>query len=320
MVPDELKAVFEGVVEGRLGRRAWAEFLKQNPERPRLDNLHLVSKIRKIPLEVMIDLPPLLCKLAFLRPQATLETWDKIAASWQAGWDTPLAEVEHEVRPLPPALWELFWENLEAPEIAKIVEISPRYATYLDGWQRENYAEAMLNRPGIDLTARLNFPDPAYTLEGLSGCSEGSFARAFYHHLVDNNLKLDLLEPSNYNWLNPDTKFIGKRTLQTYDFWHVALGYGVTGGEELALQAVTLAQTGSAFPAYLLSMLITRNLFFSPSQMPYILDLLLKGWQHGRRNPPLLPLAWEEMWDVPLEEVREKYGLVAANASGPVKY
>lgn len=310
MLASNLKDIFEGVVEGRLPQAAWREAVLNQDVRPKLDQLNLISKVRKVPVEVLLDFPLMMVKLALAQPLAIDETLDKLAASWQEKWALPLPElpaVRHEV---PGKLWELFWDNLETSGATPFFVLAGQYPSYLDDRLRDDYARLMLSKTGAYRETILDhLTRPDYTLESLRDYPEDTLGYVFYHQLVDNNLGLEALSPNKYTWVDTRIEFVGRRYLQTHDIWHAVLGYGVKPYEEVALQVVNLAQIGGAFAAYLPAMLTCRFLFFNPSQVTYFLDLICQSWLHGRQTPPLMPIKWEEMWDWPLSEVRERYGI-----------
>ena len=52
-----------------------------------------------------------------------------------------------------------------------------------------------------------------------------------------------------------------------------------------------------------------RAAFDRPEAATLLLDTILGGWVHGRESPPLLGVAWEAIWDQPLDTVRSGLGL-----------
>ena len=98
--------------------------------------------------------------------------------------------------------------------------------------------------------------------------------------------------------------------LQCHDVWHEVAGYETTGLHEIAISAFQMAQFGHQYSSMVLSMVMTKAAFTQPIEgTVLLLDTVLAAWQHGRETPPLLGVEWEEIWDKPMDELREIVGI-----------
>ena len=106
--------------------------------------------------------------------------------------------------------------------------------------------------------------------------------------------------------LPEDLAYVGQRARQTHDLWHVLTGLGTDIPGELALQAFTEAQNGMEF-----SRLIVRfGLLIFGLRYPRAWGLVRRGRESGRNATFLLAVRWEDLWEVPLDEVRKRVGIV----------
>ena len=77
----------------------------------------------------------------------------------------------------------------------------------------------------------------------------------------------------------------------------------------MAISGFQLGQFGHSYSAMFLAMVLTRAAFDRPEAATLLLDTILGGWVHGRESPPLLGVAWEAIWDQPVDAVRARLGL-----------
>lgn len=149
----------------------------------------------------------------------------------------------------------------------------------------------------------------ALDLDALALHAPGTLGRAFAEHMKAANLDpaaiptLDAKSPGEY---------VFAHYYETHDIWHVLTGFSTDKAGELGLQAFYLGQGG---PARLSAMILSAG----------FLELLLKqdewgdrearlfqiarGYVMGKRSKPLFGIRWQDLWDVPLVEIRRRFGI-----------
>jgi ubiquinone biosynthesis protein COQ4 len=152
--------------------------------------------------------------------------------------------------------------------------------------------EARYN-PQIDLPALRSLPPETFG---------GSLARF---------LDLNGFEANAFPLVGDDAPlmYLISRLRQTHDLWHVLTGYGTGVPSELALQGFTMAQVGSVVSAMIIAGGILHTIMFNLPELRNTFDLIVEGYQRGKRARPLLYVKWEELWDQNLEELRAKFDL-----------
>ena len=284
------------------GANTGVAFLRANSNFSRQDLLHLLV---------------LTCQTTFLTPAKIPAVWDTISAAWLKNQPESLPQLIVEPEgSFPPALWQLFWQGVTIFTTNRVIEQLMAYRQALAEEVEEAYTVATFTSRGVEETLRNHYLRPtSLKLEDLAVYSPGTLGYGFYHQLADNHLNLDFIENRQENpSRNAEANYIGLRLYQTHDIWHVLTGYGISGLEELGLQAFQMAQVVTPSPALLLTLQIARNIV---NQLllgrANFLRPIFEGWQFGRQTPPLIPVRWEELWSLPLNEVRQQYGIVALN-------
>jgi len=140
-------------------------------------------------------------------------------------------------------------------------------------------------------------------LEVLQELPEGTLGNAFAHHIVSNGFDPDYYRPVE---VVEDLDWVMMRMRQTHDIWHVLTGIDTSRLGEIAVKAFELAQTWRPLAAVITSGGMLRYLFKDPDQLGQVMVFISHGYQLGRRANPFLAEKWEEGWDRPLIEWREK--------------
>jgi ubiquinone biosynthesis protein COQ4 len=105
--------------------------------------------------------------------------------------------------------------------------------------------------------------------------------------------------------------YVAQRIRQTHDVWHVLTGIDTNVPGEVMLQAFTRGQLGTR-TAWVISVLGTLvyglHYLFLASEV--------RRWHRiGKEASFLLSVRWESMWDEPLDNVRERVGIVGVARS-----
>ena len=172
-----------------------------------------------------------------------------------------------------------------------------------------------------DLMARKVLADPAVRaliesrwlagptdVDALQALPTGSLGRGYAEHITRHGFDADYFRKQP---VDSDAAYVQMRMRQTHDIWHVVTGFGVGALGELGLKAFELAQTGRPMAAVLCTGGVVRYLLKDPEQLESMLDYLAYGYHLGTRARPLLAERWEEAWDRPLDEWRERIGWIA---------
>jgi len=132
----------------------------------------------------------------------------------------------------------------------------------------------------------------------------GAFARFLDAHELDYALSA---QPTPFT-RDPDAAWLLHRIRQSHDLWHVLVGLGTRGHEEVLIHAFSLGQTG--LPSSILIAVLggVKHLVFERRWRD--LAGLWRAYGIGRRARPLLGVYWERHWDEPLTTIRARYGVV----------
>ena len=143
-------------------------------------------------------------------------------------------------------------------------------------------------------------------LDGLRALPPGTLGKEFVTFLDRHRLDYELTrQPTPYTE-DTDAAYLLHRVRQSHDLWHVLVGLGVEGYEEVLVHSFSLAQTG--FPASVLivglggikHMVLERRWRQLRKGVP-------RAYALGARAEPLVPVIWEKRWDEPLAAIRERF-------------
>ena len=127
---------------------------------------------------------------------------------------------------------------------------------------------------------------------------------AYARFLDDRGLDPDLFQAPP--GMPPGIAYVAQRMRQTHDLWHVVTGYNSDIEGELQLLAFTYGQTGAP-SMRLLSSLGTLHYALRFGQ--FMFGKVFAGYRRGKRAPFMGNVVWEDMWHMPLAEVREQLGV-----------
>lgn len=136
----------------------------------------------------------------------------------------------------------------------------------------------------------------------------GSLGAAYVGHLDGYGLTANVEDTATILVEDPDVAYLMRRGRQVHDVWHVLLGLGITGHEEVLVHCFTYGQ---------LRLPVSAMIIFFGSIKHFVLE---QRWAALRRSPLeayrigqaaalLMPVIWEDLWEQPLERVRAAYGI-----------
>ena len=254
---------------------------------------------------------------AIAAPERLPHVYDAVAEAY-LGEPIGAKPVHTDVR-LPPeliqrAFWRDLWALLDAPrEGLGAVNLTTRTAALAgmaSSHMQIRIGKACLAYPDVPKAVAQGYPKH-FTLDALARCPDGCLGAQFHALIVDNGFDLEVLDRQalGVEKMPPPLDYLNARILQCHDLWHIVAGYETTALHEVAISAFQLAQFGHHYSAMFLGMVLTRIAFERPEGGPLMLQTILTAWAHGRRTPPLLPVAWEAVWDQPVGSVRKRLGV-----------
>jgi ubiquinone biosynthesis protein Coq4 len=117
--------------------------------------------------------------------------------------------------------------------------------------------------------------------------------------------------------LRSDAHWLTQRIATTHDIHHVVSGFGTTPEGESGVLAITATQIG--FPAYVMLNNAAQVSRFRFKTKSYALmgRAIAHGNSIGFSAQPLWMARWEEGWDWPVEQWRERLGITKPATSEP---
>jgi len=189
-------------------------------------------------------------------------------------------------------------------DIHRVAEITTRgrFAAILARAHARGEPPALLrDRPvlsprTVDLPALRTLPDE-------------TLGRAFVRHLDDHGLKMYVADVSPDHVPDPDVRYLIHRYRQVHDLWHVLLGLGTSGHEEVLVHAFVLGHM--RLPVSMLVVLFgTLKHGIGERRWGMVRHAVREAYHRGREaSPELLWARWEDHWGEPLDEVRRRYGV-----------
>jgi ubiquinone biosynthesis protein Coq4 len=162
---------------------------------------------------------------------------------------------------------------------------------------------------------RARRPFGPIVLAELEALPPGTLGRVFADHCRSRNLDPNLIHvpPSD------EIGWVLNHLYQTHDVWHVVTGWDNDLPGEVGLGTFYAGQFGSpAFFGYMLA-LILLNVVLRRSDLGAVMAAMSEGYQAGQRAAPLFGVAWDELWEVPIEEIRSRFEVDPARIDDPTQ-
>ncbi|MEA5451157.1 Coq4 family protein [Leptolyngbya sp. CCNP1308] len=156
---------------------------------------------------------------------------------------------------------------------------------------------------------------PPIDLDALSQLPEGTFGYEYAHHMQTNHLSPFNISPGldEVAWRN----VFALRYAITHDIFHVLLGFDTSYAGEIGVLAFAVAQNYSSAQRLGLWMASALYPLLAPGQTGEILANRRRGLALGQQAQCLLGTRFEEMWEMPLDAVRQALGLPAPSTAPP---
>jgi len=252
--------------------------------------------------------------VAVCAPARLIDVYDGAAHGWLSSHAFPPSTRNQKLNPPPAKFWQAFWQILEeavatrrrAPFTLAVM----RLAGLLDPGLNDRVAAAALQHPGVRdaTTAGLLERIRIRELSGFPPTSLGGAAHreAMVRGQVDQFLDLDTLSRAD---LPPPLDYLNARLLESHPVWAALAGYGEGELDEIALAAFRMGQFGHHHSSLLVGLTMATVAFDRPPGLETVLDSIFRGWMHGRETPPLLDIAWSDLWHLPIDAVRQQLGV-----------
>ncbi len=138
----------------------------------------------------------------------------------------------------------------------------------------------------------------------------GAFARHLQRHALEIYTK-----PTSDRFIDdPDIRYLVHRYRQTHDIWHVLVGLGTQGHEEVLLHGFIYGQLRLPVSALIL-LFGTAKHIIAERRWGALRHGLRAAYRSGRAASPLLLVEWESRWEQPLPELRQELGIVPLSES-----
>lgn len=254
---------------------------------------------------------------AFLAPDRIAETYDALASGWtEKRIDAPpIQPLGCPPEPSPRGLWDAYWDVVEDAKAGKLdaLSITARTAAlgkFMTAGTVGRIAEYASKFEGVDEAAAGPMPG-LITLETLAACPPRSLGRQFHDLIVENKLDLEVLDRDEIGLsdLPQPLAYLNTRMLQAHDLWHITGGYETTALHEIAISAFQMAQFGHNYSAQFLSITAVLGADARGPAYSVLMDTITSAWVHGRQSPALILIPWEDVWQQPVETIREAYGI-----------
>jgi len=129
-----------------------------------------------------------------------------------------------------------------------------------------------------------------------------------------NNPEVTPLEklPESKVEITPEIDYLRQRIRLIHDIHHVVCDYPANEIGEMAISAFYVAQINSPLNSMLLAFGLIKCTLKMPSHMPELMNAITQGWQLGLKTPNLFGIKWEELYHLPVAEVRKQLNIQAA--------
>jgi ubiquinone biosynthesis protein COQ4 len=150
-------------------------------------------------------------------------------------------------------------------------------------------------------------------IEKLKKLPEGTLGRE-YAKLFEQNPGFSpdfyAVEPVvNDGTVEDNARYLMNRTRQTHDLWHIVTGFDASKPGEQALQAFGLAQMNYPLSIVIMAGDLFSSVFGEPDTIREKLESMALGYKAGLNSPNFVGIKFEEYFETPITEIREKLGL-----------
>ncbi|MFJ9542422.1 Coq4 family protein [Streptomyces sp. NPDC101225] len=164
-----------------------------------------------------------------------------------------------------------------------------------------------------------------HDLDALLMLPEGTLGHAYARHMRDNGLAPQFYEPVE---VTSDALYMRDRLMQTHDLVHTLTGYDTSILDETAITGFYFGQQDRYHPdgggILMIHSVIQESAVFlhaalkNPEDARLQIRAFIEGYSRGYAAKPFLSFRLEELFDQPIEAVRESIGIVPRAVPGSV--
>lgn len=255
-----------------------------------------------------------LLHVAVCAPGRMMDVYDSAAHGWLSGQAYPPSTRNLKDHPPPETFWRAFWRLVEQPVTQRrrtpYTIATIRLAGQLDPELNARVATAAMEFPGVRAAAAAGLIEKI-EVGALAGKAPSSLGGLVHREAMVRGQLARLLDPDALGLgdLPPPLAYINARILESHLVWAVVAGYSRADLDELSLAAFQMGQFGHHHSSLLIGLAVATLAFDRPPGLEIVLESIFRGWIHGRQTRPLLDVPWTELWDLPIEAVRQQLGV-----------
>ena len=201
------------------------------------------------------------------------------------------------------AIVRVLGDSAKTHEIHRVEEITgrPRYRRLLLEMQETPEGRRLMaERPELS-SDHVDYDRlralPATTLGG-----------AYARHLDSNGLSADYQAAATRHVDDPDMAYLMRRYRQTHDVWHVLLGLGIAGHEEVLIHSFSYGQLRLPVSALIMFFGTMKHIVLE-RRWGALRHSMGEAYHAGNTAAPLMQVYWEDLWEAPLATVRVAYNI-----------
>ncbi len=118
---------------------------------------------------------------------------------------------------------------------------------------------------------------------------------------------------------NDAPSFVRAHLFETHDIWHVVTGFDTDAAGELGLQAFYLAQLPARLAPLLLAVGLVNTLVYAFDDKDARMDGIAHGWRLGKQAAPFFGQHWNELFQLPISDVRARLGIASLPPAASVR-
>ena len=146
------------------------------------------------------------------------------------------------------------------------------------------------------------------SLDELRVLPDETLGREWVRFLDDHHLSVETTKQPT-PWTDDDERaYVLHRIRQSHDLWHVLLGVGTSGHEEVLVHSFSLAQTGLPCSVAIVALGAIKHMVLE-QRWDVLRHQVMRAHRIGVHASPLLAVFWERHLDEPLEDIRRRLGL-----------
>jgi len=164
--------------------------------------------------------------------------------------------------------------------------------------------------PALEQLWQQRYCPEHYDVDELLSLSPETLGGMYARHMKSRGLR-----PDFFDAVTPrhNLHYLRLRMRQTHDIWHTLTGFDTNPVGEVGLQAFYFAQFTNGQSALIIAGAILKSILRRRyGELEQFVEAFCDGYRNGRRAQPLLGVKWEDLWQVPVEDLRRRYNIEAA--------